>query len=504
MNAYPLQNPFGGPNYFTLSDGHFFEINIDNNGDSVADMTFQFFHGNRLGGTGVTEITDPDEDDCTPTPYSRVVHQGITLPIGTGANLKNIAVPLKFVGPITAASQGAANWFEYYQMNFVTPGGFTEAVKTGSSEETFEKPFDYAGEKTFGTAAQYEAYARTFIHSVNIPGCGNGRVFVGQRKESFYLPLGQIFDLLNINPLTTEQCEVRDNVMRNLNIDTFALEVPNSCLLQGAPAGNTVIGAWLTVRKLDHDGDDNHVAGRQVSRLGNPLINELVIGLLDKRIYNQDVPTRDGVNFLNYVTHPTLPAIIDLLFRSAVGSTTNIAPSNIPRNDLVTTFLTGLPGVNKPNVANQVPSDMLRLNLATPITSKASQNALGVIAGDNAGFPNGRRPGDDVVDIAMRVMMGKLCHLNLGLCNPADAPVGNAPLTDGVPQLPSQFDDFFPYLRTPNPGARNTPTVSVCALCEPCDECNPDPAPPARECAGVQVQAVFSLVLLFLAMLALF
>jgi len=131
---------------------------------------------------------------------------------------------------------------------------------------------------------------------------------------------------------------------------------------------------------------------------------------------------------------------------------------------------------------------------------------MGVIGGDASGYPNGRRPGDDVVDIALRVLMGKVCHLGLGVCNPSDAPVGNAPITDGVPQSPMQFDDVFPYLKTPNPGARNKPLVSTCSLCETCPTCTTcetctkcDTCPEPEVCAGVQLQAVFAFVMLFLA-----
>jgi len=155
-----------------------------------------------------------------------------------------------------------------------------------------------------------------------------------------------------------------------------------------------------------------------------------------------------------------------VLFRDAVNSTlgasiANLAPSNIPRNDLVTTFLTGFPGVNQ--MARVTASEMTRLNTGIPAKAADQQSTFGVAGNDLAGFPNGRRPGDDVVDIALRVVMGRLCHpipvngtpTNLGLCAPADAPVGTAPFTDGAPLSAADFDTRFPYLRTPNPGATN-------------------------------------------------
>jgi hypothetical protein len=196
-----------------------------------------------------------------------------------------------------------------------------------------------------------------------------------------------------------------------------------------------------------------------------PLVNELVIGLPDKDAWNSSVPANDSV-FLNYVTNPTLPALLNALFLAPVNTTlgttfANLAPTNFPRNDLVTTFLTGFPGVNQ--LATVTPSEMLRLNTKVAATPAATQNPLGVLSGDLAGYPNGRRPGDDVVDISLRVVMGALCYplpigtggaaTNLGLCTPAQAPVGNAAFTDGAPINALNFAQTFPYLNTPLPGS---------------------------------------------------
>ena len=179
------------------------------------------------------------------------------------------------------------------------------------------------------------------------------------------------------------------------------------------------------------------------------------------------------------MTNPTLPALLNLLFRDAVNTTlgthiANLAPSNLPRNDLVTAFLTGFPGLNQQ--ATVTGSEMLRLNTGVPPTPQATQNSLGVIGEDIAGFPNGRRPGDDTVDIALRVVMGALCYklplgaelgvpgaventpsdyINLGLCLPADAPVGNVSFTDGAPLSARDMTAVFPYLNNPLPGAHS-------------------------------------------------
>jgi len=151
----------------------------------------------------------------------------------------------------------------------------------------------------------------------------------------------------------------------------------------------------------------------------------------------------------------------DILFRDALGAEDNIAPSNLPRTDLVAAFLTGFPGVNQQ--ATVTPSEMMRLNTGIAATPQGQQSNLGVAGNDLAGFPNGRRPGDDTVDIALRVVMGALCHdipvngvpTNLGYCTPEDAPVGNQPFTDGAPVDDGDMQAVFPYLNTPYPGSPN-------------------------------------------------
>ena len=183
-----------------------------------------------------------------------------------------------------------------------------------------------------------------------------------------------------------------------------------------------------------------------------PLVNEVVIGMDDKDRFNASKPADDG-QFLTYVTNPTLPALIQSLFPSAP------APTNVGRSDLVAAFLTGIAGVNQPK--NVVASEMLRLNTSIAVTPAATQSALGVAAGDNAGFPNGRRPGDDVVDLSLRVAMGALCSLTgagdalkVG-CKPSDAPAGTAALTDGVRKTAADFQTTFPYLKAPLSGSFN-------------------------------------------------
>jgi hypothetical protein len=284
-------------------------------------------------------------------------------------------------------------------------------------------------------------------------------MFVGQRKDSFAVNLGETFDLVNYKAPAVEfdanaERSARDD-LADKNVTTIALEVAASCLVAPGSA-DPVIGAWTTasvpqVRMIDPTPSGNNGATReggawtQVSRLGMPLVNEVVIGLKDKDRFNHSRPNGDA-QFLAYVTNPTLPALVETLFAGAGVK----APTNFPRNDLVTVFLTGVPGLNQP--AKVTPSEMLRLNTAIAPMPKGAQKRLGVIDGDNAGFPNGRRPGDDVVDIELRVAMGKLCTLNLG-CAPASAPSGAIRFTDGAFLDDSAFTAAFPYLTTPIPGS---------------------------------------------------
>ena len=194
----------------------------------------------------------------------------------------------------------------------------------------------------------------------------------------------------------------------------------------------------------------------QVSRLGMPLVNEVVIGLPDKDKFNASVPSKDA-QFATYVTNPTLPALLEIALNLP-----GTAPTNLPRLDLVTTFLTGIPGVNQP--ANVVASEMLRLNTGIAPTAEANQHRLGVLGGDLAGFPNGRRPKDDVVDVSLAAVMGGLCMANgdanslkLGAaCKPSAVPLGatSLKLHDAVDQAVVPLLPAFPYLFTPIGGTR--------------------------------------------------
>jgi hypothetical protein len=429
-NYIPLQDAYGGPNYFQLDPNALYEIHLDNDGDAREDITFQFRFKNNLAD--------------------------IALPI----NGKSVSIPIIQAGGIAAGNTDALNVKESYTIDLVRGdrrGGqhFTVTDAQGGARE-FSKPVDFIGTKTFGSVAGYEAYAAQHVHSIDVPGCNTpGRVFVGQRKDPFVVNLGRTFDLINLNPLATSGGI--DN-LADKNVTSIVMELPIACVTR---QGEPVLGGWTTaslrqVRLIDGTprSGNNEVTRQggpwvQVSRLGMPLVNEVVIGLKDKDKFNASKP-KDDAQFADYVTNPTLPALIEILFGNAGAK----APTKFPRQDLVVAFLTGVPGLNQP--ANVRASEMLRLNTSIAPKAKGSQDTLGVLAGDNAGFPNGRRPGDDVVDASLRVAMGVLCTLNdpaVFGCVPADAPAGGLALTDGGANISDAlFDGAFPYLRTPIAG----------------------------------------------------
>jgi hypothetical protein len=465
-NFQPGENPGDGPNYYTMDPDAIYEVHIDNTGDAVEDLTFQFKFSNSLKGD-----------------------TGKTVSVGG----KNLPIALRHIGPISGAQDANLGEDESYSLTVIAgdrrTGKKSAVGNSTSGGTTFYKPFDNAGNKSI---PNYPAYSQKFIYDAAfnsaIAGCGSGgRVFVGQRAEYFAVNLGPIFDLVDFVPIEGDsapgagdgggfpggitQSAANQELIGKKNVTSIAIEVPTACL---TGAGNGVIGVWSTAslpqaRLLRPDANYKKMTALQggayvqVSRLGMPLVNELVIGLPDKDTFNAAKPTQDGA-FADYVTNPTFPAILDTLFRAPVNATlgtnfTNLAPTNFPRNDLVATFLTGIETLNK--LKTVTASEMLRLNTAITATPQASQSSFGVVGDDLAGFPNGRRPGDDVVDIVLRVAMGRLCYpvpiagkqTDLGLCKPSDAPTGQVAYTDGAPSNAANILDQFPYLNPPLRGA---------------------------------------------------
>lgn len=458
-NYQPLQHAYGGPNYFNLDPEALYEIHIDNTGDGIEDITFQFDFDLALAASG----------------------NGVALQIGT----EMVEIPLAHAGFLTTPGDADRNVLETYTVNIVRGPRRTGSAMpiTSGGNATFEKPFDNTGTKTFNGTGGYAAYAAQFIEEIDIPGCTppagtKGRVFVGQRAEAFAVNLGQIFDLVNMGvsalgivpvppqaDLTGPQEQLKD-VVGDENITSIAIEVPKSCLTKDA--SSPIIAGWTTASvrqaRVINPTATFETPSReggpwvQVSRLGMVLVNEIVIGLKDKDKWNGSEPKNDA-QFAKYVTNPTLPRLVEIVF----GATGGLAPTQFPRADLVAAFLNGVPNVNK---MSDTLFEAVRLNTAVAATARASQSPFGAATCfdppanntspptlnlsrtgcDPAGFPNGRRPGDDTVDIALRVAMGFLLPENV-------APLRAAPLVDGAAVSATDLQPTFPYLNTPNAGA---------------------------------------------------
>lgn len=489
-NYQPLQDAYGGPNYFFMDPEALYEIHIDNDGDAVEDITFQFRFTNE--------------------------YRNAALPIGPGG--ADVTLPFTNVGPNPATGDGAAtvgpgindnaglNVIENYTVGVVrgdrrsaepdlaTNGGSvnqSNALPDSNDNTLFRKPVDNIGS---GTIPNYGDYADNHVFNISVPGCATpGRVFAGQRREGFVVNLGEVFDRISLNPLG-ERDQQGTNIVANKNITSLALELPVECLTNGS---EPVIGGWTsaslrqgrllnpqpqgpTSRVGTNSGDTGPTveggAWTQVSRLGSPLVNEVVIGIDAKDRFNASEPVNDldpDVGFGAFVLYPTLPEVVNLLFSVPAPAT--------PRNDLVAAFVTGIrTDVNSTPTNFTQPQaitdgtgqggEMLRLNTAFPGAAPpvlAGQDDLGFLACDLYGFPNGRRPADDVVDIALSVAMGALTGDNgVQSCDVSgpepvltpDATEGGAIVNDNAaPDLTQGtfYLNEFPYLAAPLPGSPN-------------------------------------------------
>ena len=396
-NFIPLEFPSSGPNYWKFDDNVLYEIMIDNTGDAVEDLTYQFRFVTQtanpntfLYNTGqVTSIDDPDLN----------VRQFFTLtevrgPRRTGARTvigQNLHVMPAHVGLISMPN--------------------------------------YVGDLGSG------------VHQLGTDGI---RAFAGPRDDPFFVDLGATFDLLQLRTLNGKTGSPVDG-LGNYNVHTLAVEVPISRLTRtgAAPAGatdpNASIGVWSTASRpaITTRTPGNAVASGdfvQVSRLGMPLVNEAVIPLGVKDTFNGLEPTGDGAA-LSFVTNPTVPPLLQALFGLRTPPT--------PRNDLVAIFLTGIPGLNQIGTSPR-PAEMIRLNMAIPPSQNPSR--LGLLGGDNAGFPNGRRPADDVVDIELRALAGGTPFTPAFNISPNNA------LGDGIDANDTPFFSTFPFLSPPHPG----------------------------------------------------
>jgi hypothetical protein len=390
-NFIPLQVPFSGPNFWKFDDNVLYEIMVDNDADAVEDITFQFRFR--------TETRNQDTF-------------------------------LYNTGQITSLEDADWNVRQFYSVTRID--GPRRSGRAQVLAENLPSPPVNVG---FRSIPDYASVATQAIRALP-----NGiSVFAGQREEGFYVNLG-IFDLLGVPPADN----VVTDSLAGMNVHSIALELPISALTANgsrpavATDANAVIGVWSTASRPSvtaRNGAQEVHSGRyvQVSRLGQPLVNEVVIPRRLKDAFNSIPPTQDAVA-LPVVQDPEVPKLLAALF--------GVRSPAAPRADLVTIFLTGLPGLNQP--PNVTPSEMLRLNVA--IRPTPAPNPLGVIGGDVAGFPNGRRVGDDVTDIAIRAMAGAT-PLTPAFNTGINAQLGDGVAGNDVPYLPS-----FPYLAHPHPG----------------------------------------------------
>ena len=420
-NYVPLQEPAGGPNFYEFGDDVRYEIHIDNNGDGQPDVTYRFQFQTRL---------------------------------------RNPDTFLYNTGPILSLDSPNWNRRQFYSVSKVNAqGGVAQLGAALACPPCNIGPL---------STPDYPALAGAAVHALG----GGVKVFAGQRAEGFYVDLGSIFDLANLRPFQQLHNQFGMNVFtgpapgvnatNHLNVHSIALQVPTTGLVRGGASGEasprSVIGVWTTasrqrVRLWDADNGENLDSGpfRQVSRLGNPLINEVIIALGDKDRWNTLPPAGDK-QFAHYYAHPELAGLLPVLYPGVFPNLAALVKSGKARADLEAILLTGIPAGIVPGFQNStgpLQADMLRLN--TAIKPAGSPNILGVIGGDLAGFPNGRRVFDDVVTIELRAIAGLTVPLVDKTFTP-DKAAGQ--VTDGLgpSSVSAPYLSQFPYLGVPYSG----------------------------------------------------
>jgi hypothetical protein len=380
-NVWPFADPMGGPNFFQFDPKARYNINVSTDGGADADITYRL-------------------------EFQTTVKNGNTFLYNTG--------PFSMVGDANLNVEQTAT------VTKVEDGNET-VIASGVPVAPA-----YIGPRSNPQGVDANAHIR------EMQG-GEGSVFAGLRGDPFFVDLG-VFDVLGLrNP--------GSNTLQGFDVLSMALQVPASKLttdgqMPAEDGSNAIIGVWSTVeRRSTRVLNDNGTSADsgdwvQVSRLGQPLVNEVVVPVGAKDLFNASKPSGD-TQFLGGVTDPELPKLLKALY--------NVDSPTAPRNDLVTIFLTGIPGLNQP--ANVVPSEMLRLNMSIkPVGPAGSGARMGLLAGETAGFPNGRRLEDDVVDIAFQAMAG---------ATPFTPDFNKAPnntLGDSVNESGQEFNSSFPYL----------------------------------------------------------
>lgn len=422
-NYVPLQGPAGGPNFYEFGDDVLYEIHIDNDSDARADVTYQFRFTTKV---------------------------------------RNENTFLYNTGPIQSLDSPNWNRRQFYSVTRV------DAWHEQTLGNSLACPPCNIGPLS---TPDYPALATAAVHDL-----GGGRsVFAGQRAEGFYVDLGSIFDLGDLRPFASAHNHFGlskyptngpgVNATKDLNVHSIALQVPITDLTRGGWRGRTatapqaVIGVWTTasrqrVRLWDAEAGAHVHTGpfSQVSRLGNPLFNEVIVPMGKKDLWNTLQPS-DDKQFAGYVAHPELASLLPVLYPGVFPNLDALNKAGTTRADLLAVLLTGLPAGVVPgfqNYTGAVQADMLRLNTAIPPTT-ANPSIYGLLGGDAAGFPNGRRVFDDVVAVELRAVAGVTYALVDKTFTP-DAAAGQ--VTDGL--TPNDLDvpylSQFPYLGVPHSG----------------------------------------------------
>ncbi|MEU6094588.1 DUF4331 domain-containing protein [Streptomyces sp. NPDC047079] len=368
-NFVPFEEPAGGPNFYTFADDAQYDLHVDNNGDAQSELIFR---------------------------YTFKTHR------------KNGNTFLYNTGPVTSLDDPDLNITQTYDIDLLKLHRQKLVSRTKLADDVPVAPSNVGK----ASMPDYGKLRDQAVHRL----AGGATTFAGQADDPFFADL-RVFDLLYGGNLS----EVGNDTLKGYNVNSLALQVPNDYIRESAH--QPVVGIWSTVQRKDARGDWS-----QVSRLGNPLVNEVVNPQKDKDRFNASSPW-DDARFLKNVTNPELPKLIEAIYKIK-------APAE-PRNDLVDVFLKGVKGLNQP--PNVRPAEELRLN--TSIKPAASPKRLGVLDGDNAGFPNGRRLTDDVIDEALQVVEGEL----VGSKND---------LGDAVDANDQKFGHSFPYLAQPTSGSR--------------------------------------------------
>ncbi len=422
-NFIPLQLPYGGPNFYEFGDDVLYEIHVCNSGSPRPNVTYQFRFRTAV---------------------------------------RNAATFLYNVGPITAINSKNWNRPQYYSVTRVDGRGNSTVL----AHDLTVPPVNVGVRSTPNYDATFTAAA---VHKLP----GGRKVFAGQRAESFHVDLGSIFDLGTLRPfqashLIPSAAAVGVNGTQGLNVHTIALQVPKRDLLKYSAAGTdvmdpgSVIGVYASAsrqknRMFDSSTGKTTSTGpfQQVSRLANPLFNEVIVPMSQKDRWNATAPKGDGA-FAKFVAKPELAGLLPVLYP---GVFPKLAAYTKPRADLLAILLTGIPAGVVPgfqNFTGTTQADLVRLNVAVPPT--AAPKVLGIIGGDLAGFPNGRRLVDDVVTVELRAIAGA----TIPLVDPSFTPdAAAAAVTDGTTNTNAGFTDHFPYIGAPAGGYQSKPGTAV-------------------------------------------